>query len=174
MLWARNVMTTSRARATTRKADESPGLRIRAPFVAYGSLFLLGLLATASWQTLGDYAIQWNQRELVRVTSPDRQLDAVFVRRILPFPGPSNALYLIPRGDPLPALGGVFRGSRFHLPPALIWKNQQLLEVRYQTGCVDGFSNLWHSSDFQSGNYYVEVRLEPGSTFTCVASPPGH
>jgi len=52
--------------------------RARLPFIAYASLFLLGLLTAAANETLRDYISQWNQHDLVRATSPDGRVDAVF------------------------------------------------------------------------------------------------
>ena len=52
--------------------------RARLPFIAYASLFLLGLLTAAATETLRDYISQWNQHDLVRTTSPDGRVDAVF------------------------------------------------------------------------------------------------
>ncbi|HYB90282.1 MAG TPA: hypothetical protein VEC38_04475 [Candidatus Binataceae bacterium] len=147
------------------------GSAAKPPFIAYASLFLLGLLAAAAGQTFREYVTQWNQRELARVTSPDQRLDAVFVGPIWRYLGAGSALYVIPKGDPTPGAGGVFRGTRFQSPPELSWKNRQLLEVRYRAGCIDGFSNLWSSSEVGDGEYYVEVRLEPLSAFTCLTNP---
>jgi len=141
------------------------------PFIAYASLFLLGLLTATAAQTFRDYAIEWNQRELVRATSPDRRIDAIFVEPIVKFIGDSEALYLVPKGDPAPASDPVLRGSRFTGLPKLHWSRSQLLEVQYDRGCIAIFSNVWHSGEVEAGRYYVEVRLDPSANFACIISP---
>ena len=139
--------------------------------IAYASLFLLGLLTATAAETFRDYAIEWNQRELVRATSPDRRVDAIFVEPIVKFIGDGEALYLVPRGDPAPASDPLLRGSRFGRPPKLHWSKSQLLEVQYDRGCIGAFSNVWHSGEVEEGRYYVEVRLDPGANFACITSP---
>jgi len=143
----------------------------RPPLIAYASLFLLGLLAATAAETFRDYAIEWNQRELARATSPDRRVDAIFVEPIVKFIGDGEALYLVPRGDPAPASDPLLRGSRFGRPPKLHWSKSQLLEVQYDRGCIGAFSNVWHSGEVEEGRYYVEVRLDPGANFACITSP---
>ncbi len=141
------------------------------PFIAYASLLLLGLLTATAAETFRDYAIEWNQRELVRATSPDRRVDAILVEPIVKYIGNGEALYLVPKGDPAPGSDPVLRGSRFTRPPKLHWSKSQLLEVQYDRGCVAAFSNVWHSGEVEEGRYYVEVRLDPTANFACIVSP---
>ncbi len=141
------------------------------PFIAYASLLLLGLLTATAAETFRDYAIEWNQRELVRATSPDRRVDAILVEPIVKSIGGGEALYLVPIGDPAPASEPVLRGSRLTGPPKLHWSKSQLLEVQYDRGCVAAFSNVWHSGEVEEGRYYVEVRLDPTANFACIVSP---
>ena len=168
-------MATNRASMEKGPGDRAPrrGVPSKPPFIAYASLFLLGLLAAAAGQTLREYIVQWNQKEVVRVTSPDQRLDAVFVEPIWQYFGARSALYIIPKGEPVPGSGSVFSATRFGSPPGLSWKNRQLLGVRYRTGCIEGFSNLWVSSEVGNGEYYVEVRLEPAAAFTCLEDGAG-
>jgi hypothetical protein len=143
-----------------------------APFIAYASLFLLGLLTAAAMETLQDYVTQWSQRELVRVTSTDGRVDAVFAEQSHGPLREVGALYLVPKGDPASPSGALFHGTAFKQPPKLVWRKPQLLEMVYGTGCINGFANVWHSGVVEGGNYYVEVRLSPTRKFACINDQP--
>jgi hypothetical protein len=148
----------------------TPGLikpASRPPAFAYLFLMVLGMLVSGTLKIAHDTLAASNQREVLRVTSPDRRLDAVLVKPIIFASGGRPALYIVPRGEPVPGWGALMRGN-FPVNPALVWAAPQVLEMRYNAGCIEGFSNLWHSYDLDSGNYYVEVRLKPGRQFTCL------
>ena len=115
-----------------------------------------------------DSAVESNQREVLRVTSPDGRLDAVFVRPIFSFLGYGSALYIVLRGESAPGWGPLVRGTAFNEPPKLAWSTPQLLLMQFDRGCVDRFANLWHSYDVDDGKFHVEIRLEPASGFTCL------
>jgi len=146
----------------------------RPPFIAYASLFLLGLLSAAGAATLRDYVRQWNQRELVRVTSTDGRVDAVFAQPVHSWFGKRAALYLVPKGDPVSPSDALLNGTAFTEPPKLVWRKPQLLEMIYGAGCINGFTNVWHSDVIEGGNYFVEVRLEPTRKFVCNAGEPSN
>lgn len=145
----------------------------RPPAIAYVSIFLFGLLVAAAAKTFRDFVIESNHRELLRVTSPDGGVDAVFVRSIIGYFGNASALYLVAKGDAAPAWGPVVRAANMAEVPRLIWKNPQLLEMRFDRGCIKSFSNLWHSTDIEKGRYYVEVKLAPGAQYSCIGPTPG-
>jgi hypothetical protein len=147
------------------------GATQRPPAIAYVSMFLFGLLVAAGAKSLGDFAIEANHREMLRVTSPDGRVDAVFVRPAISYFGDFPALYLVAKGDAAPAWGPLLRVSRFGEPPRLVWKNAQLLEYQFARGCIHSFSNLWHSNDVEHGRYYVEIGLEPATRYSCIAEP---
>lgn len=139
------------------------------PALAYLSLFLLGLMTAAGLRACRDYVSASNQRERMRITSPDRRVDAVLVQRIIGGTQGNLILYLLARGEPVSSYDeAAVAGDRFAQPPALIWKAPHLLEMRYSHGCIRGFSNVWRSEEVINGNYYVEVRLDPGSDFPCI------
>jgi len=131
-------------------------------------MFLLGVILAAGYETVHEYAVAENQRELLRVTSPDGKVDAVFVGPIIRTFGEDSALYLVPKGEPAPSRESVIRGTGFKEPPALMWKQPHLLAMNYSHGCIDDFSNLWHAYDVDDGRYYVEVRLNPTRELTCI------
>jgi hypothetical protein len=149
---------------------ESARKRESPPVFAYVTIFMLGLLTAAGFETLRDSVVAWNQREVIRVTSPDGQIDAVFVEPVHSF-SPDSALYLVPRGEPAPARGPQLRGVDFKEPPGLVWKRSHLLAMNYSHGCIGNFVNLWHSYDVDDGRYYVEVTLSPTVDFPCTGAP---
>jgi hypothetical protein len=140
------------------------------PAIAYLTIFLAGLLAATTINLIHDYIVAANHRELLRVTSPTGSIDAVFVRPIFDYFNAASALYLVPAQESPPAWGAVLRLSGDTDLPRLVWKGPQLLEVQFSGGCVQGFSNLWHSSDVAGGRYYVETRLVPSGSFSCVGN----
>jgi len=137
------------------------------PVFAYVFLMVMGLLVAGIIKTATDSLTASNQREVLRVTSPDRRLDAVFVRPKLSLLGTDAALYIVPRGETAPGWGALVRGD-FRDNPDLAWTAPQLLQLQYGSGCINRFSNLWHSYDIDDGNFYVEVRLKPLGNFTCL------
>lgn len=139
------------------------------PVFAYVSIFVLGLMTSAGIQVVRDLVITTNQRDVARVTSPDGMVDAVFVEPVLRALSDS-ALYLVPKGEPVPARGPQLKGTRFSPLPVLVWKQTHLLQVNYRSGCINGFTNLWHSYDLDEGKYYVELSLNPASEFPCIGS----
>ena len=141
------------------------------PAIAYVSLFLLGLLVAAAAHSLSDFAIECNQRELLRVSSPDGRIDAVFVEPIIKYFGQAGSLYLVPKNEAAPVWGPVADISIIDRMPNLFWREPQLLEIGLERGCLETFSNLWHSNDIESGDYYVEIRLDPAQVFACLNAP---
>ena len=143
------------------------------PPIAYVSMFLMGLLLAATVESTHDLVVESNQREILRQISPDGRVDAVLVRPIIGYSAASPALYIVQKGGIVPAWGAVVQMSRASGLPSLAWKNPQLLEMRFSRGCVESFTNLWHSNDVSSGRFYVEIRLVPTTQFTCLTSDRG-
>jgi hypothetical protein len=139
------------------------------PPIAYISMFLAGLLVAATVKSMHDLVIEWNQREILRRSSPDGSVEAVFVQPIVSYLG-WPALFIIPKDGVVPAWGAVVRMSQTSEVPTLAWRNPQLLEMRFSRGCIEAFTNLWHSNEVSGGHFYVEVRLVPTSQFTCLKS----
>jgi hypothetical protein len=142
------------------------------PLFAYVSIVLLGLLVASAMKTARDFAAECNHRELERVESPDRRLDAVFVCPIFGYFGRSSMLYVVPRGEAPPAWGPVLRLAAVHELPKLVWKNPQLLQIECRDRDIESFSSLWHSYDIEHGNYYVELRLQPREELTSTSGRP--
>lgn len=163
---------TARSKKRLETKPETLRRDTRAPFIAYASLFLLGLLTAAAMETLHDYIRQWNLHELVRVTSADGRVDAVFAQSVHSLFGEGAALYLVPKGDPVSPSDALFHGSAFKDPPKLRWQRPQLLEMAYGAGCISGFTNMWRSDVVEGGNYFIEIRLAPTGKFTCIGDKP--
>ncbi|MGO9449426.1 MAG: hypothetical protein ACLQDV_00045 [Candidatus Binataceae bacterium] len=138
------------------------------PFFAYLVMFLLGIILAAGYETVREYVVALNQRELLRVSSPDGKVDAVFVEPIIRTFGEDSVLNLVPKGDPAPAREPVIEGTNFKALPALVWKQPHLLAMNYGYGCINEFANLWHAHDLEDGRYYVEVLLKPTRELTCI------
>lgn len=139
------------------------------PVFAYISIFVLGILTAAAFAVVRDFIVGANQHEVARATSPDGVVDAVFVRPRFRSIG-DDALYVVPKGEPVPSRGPQLHGSAFKAPPRLEWTRSHLLLVSYARGCIGGFTNTWHSYDLDSGNYYVELVLNPAGDFSCIDS----
>jgi len=142
------------------------------PIFAYVSLFLLGLFVAAGLQNVRDSLMRMNQHEITRISSPDRKLDAVFVTPLVAAFGHGSSVCLVPRGDPVPPWGCVLTGSSFDEPPSLSWQQPRVLSIGFKRGCIDAFSNLWHSNDIDAAGEMVQVRLAQPDGFACVANQP--
>jgi hypothetical protein len=139
------------------------------PVFAYVSIFVLGVLTAAAFAVARDFIVGTSQQEILRVTSPDGAVDAVFVKPRFRSIG-DDAVYIVLKGEPVPSRGPQLRGSVFTPPPQLVWRRSHLLQVDYLHGCISGFTNFWHSYDLENGNYYVELVLNPANDFPCVDS----
>jgi hypothetical protein len=144
-----------------------PRKRSTPPPIAFFSVFVVGLLATVFWRISWEYAVQVNQREIQRVTSPDHLIDAVLVEPKVELITKQSVLYLVARGEPAPSWDGVLQVTRLSEPPTLAWTHDGMLEFRYNRGCVQKFSNIWHSDDVLDGHKYVELRLTPATEMPC-------
>ena len=142
-----------------------------APPIAFFTIFLVGLLTAAGIKAIHDYAIDLNQHEVARVTSPDHQIDAVFVQPKIRLITGESDLYLVPKGEPAPSWGAVLRITKMTEPASVTWTRTGMLEFRYSRGCVQKFSNFWHSDDAVLGGHYVEVRLAPSVELPCTGGP---
>ncbi len=137
------------------------------PPIAFFTMFLVGLLSAAGFEAARDYVRFLDQRETARATSLDRQIDAVFVEPEFRITSSESDLYLVPRGDPAPPWGAVLKVTGLKQPLNLSWTRTGMLEVRYSHGCVQGFTNFWHSDDLVGGHRYVEVRLIAETDLPC-------
>jgi hypothetical protein len=140
------------------------------PPIAFFTIFMVGLLSAAGIKAIRDYATDLNQREIARVTSPDKQIDAVFVQPKVRLITSESDLYLVPKGEPAPSWGPVLQITKVSELPIVSWTPAGMLEFGYRHGCVKKFSNLWHSDDSILGERYVEVRLAPSSEMPCTGS----
>jgi len=137
------------------------------PPIAFFTVFLIGLLTAAGSKAIRDYALELNQRETMRVTSPDRQTDAVFVEPVFKLITGESDLYLVPKGEPAPSWGAVLRITDATEPAKLTWTPSGMVEFAYSEGCVQKFSNFWHSEEGVEGRRYVELRLYPTTELPC-------
>jgi hypothetical protein len=138
------------------------------PPIAFFTVFLVGLLTAAGFKAIREYALDLNQRETVRVTSPDRQVDAVFVEPAFKLITRESKLYLVPNGEPAPSWGAVLRVTDLNEPVKLTWTRSGMVEFTYSRGCVQGFSNFWLSDEIRAS---IELRLDPVTELPCSGDP---
>jgi hypothetical protein len=150
-----------------------PRTRSTPPPIAFFTMFLVGLLTAAGVKAVRDYVVFLDQRETARLTSPDRQVDAVFVQPQIGIT-PSESLYLVPKGDPVPSWDPLLKITGLKQPLNVAWSRSGMLEVRYSRGCVERFANYWHSDDVAGGHRYVELRLIPETELPCGGDTIAH
>ena len=111
--------------------------------------------------------------ELMRVTSPNGQLDAVLVTYIYGPPaggGVDFNVYIVPKGLPVHIKAGreVFSADPM-TGGQLVWKRDHLLEIHYDIADIHGFRNLWGLHELMDTgsrgerDYEVEIQLMPTS-----------
>jgi hypothetical protein len=111
--------------------------------------------------------------ELMRVTSPNGQWDAVLITYIY---GPAagggvdSNVYIVPKGGPVSIKKGNEIFSADPMTGAqLIWKRDHLLEIHYDIAYIHQFRNLWGSYEVEDvgstgeRDYEIEIRLVPAS-----------
>lgn len=102
-----------------------------------------------------------SHEEMMRVTSPDKAVDAVLVRTNA---GATTAfgyeLHLVPTGGKPQRGHEKLRAD--HLTDVTIrWQQPKFLQVQYKEGRIFHFSNFWQSKEVQDFKYVVEIRLMP-------------
>ena len=102
-------------------------------------------------------------KELLRVSSPDSEVDAVLVQTNTDATTSYGyRIYVVPAGSQPKYDTENFRAD--HLEGwTLTWIKPKLLEIKYDEARIFHFSNFWQSTNFKSGSYVVEIRLAPRS-----------
>jgi hypothetical protein len=121
-----------------------------------------------------------SSRELTRVTSPNRQLDAVLVECMYGGAaggGVDSNVYIVRKGAPVyvepnkeifnadPMTGG-----------ELVWRRDHLLEIHYDIAYIHRFRNVWGLYEIENvgstgdRDYEVELRLVPASDSSALTS----
>ena len=101
-------------------------------------------------------------REILRVSSPDRIVDAVLVEsEVGATVATPSLVYIVPSrsrdfDDP------VLRGDKFE-DLKLAWTQPRYLEIAYSRGRIFSFQNFWERKDVDDFSYKVEIRLKPTS-----------
>jgi hypothetical protein len=121
------------------------------------------------------------QVEETRITSPDCRFDAVITRESIggSLGGIYWSLFIIPKGAAVPKdekksllYAAALRDEKLN------WKQNHLLEVRYDIAHIEEFRNLWGSNEvedrgWRTGDYLIEVRLVPSSDFSFLTPDGG-
>lgn len=111
--------------------------------------------------------------ELMRVTSPNGQLDAVLVTYIYGGAvggGVDSNVYIVPKGGPIHIKAGreVFSADPM-TGGQLVWKREHLLEIHYDIANIHSFRNVWGLYEVEDvgstgeHDFEVEIRLMPAS-----------
>lgn len=126
----------------------------------YGAIAIVWLVCITSCGS------QPERREMQRVTSPDKRVDAVLVQRGT---GATTAtpmeLYLVSSGLDWRKESPLLRGDKFD-GFKIIWKHSRFLEIHYKKGRIFTFTSFWNSSQIQQFQYIVELRLVPEGVST--------
>ena len=150
--------------------------------IAICLVLTVGILAGCDDRAVPDPSVFSTSAELMRVSSPNGQLDAVLVRD--PYGaaaggGVDSNVYIVRKAAPIhmktshpffqadPMTGGI-----------LVWKRNHLLEIHYTTAHIHQFRNLWGLHEVEDTgsvgerDYDVEIQLVPTSD-SSVLSPDG-
>lgn len=101
--------------------------------------------------------------EIQRVKSPDGKVEAVHVRgNCGATTAYSEQIYIVTTGGKLPAEKEFSKFVADHADGLeMAWREQKVLEVRYNKARIFKFSNFWGSNDVENFEYVVEIRLAP-------------
>lgn len=113
------------------------------------------------------------REEMFRVTSPDRRVDAVWVRDSGggATVGFSYKLFIVPTG------GQPKRGTERLVAEdvnnlKMMWREAKRLEISYDEARIFSFLNYWYDRDLDDYRYVVEIRLLPQKA-SQLANPRG-
>jgi hypothetical protein len=120
--------------------------------------------------------------EQSRVTSPNGQLDAVFLQDFYGGAvggGVDSEVYIVRKGAPvkLDAAYTILQADPF-TKAKLVWKQDHLLQIYYDVAHIERFRNLWGLHEVENvgstgeRDFDVEIRLEPLGDFS-VLTPNG-
>ena len=120
--------------------------------------------------------------EVMRVTSPNGQLDAVLVTYEYGGAaggGVNSNVYIVLKGTPVRIKSGhpVFSADPM-TGGNLVWKGDYFLDIHYDVADIHYFRNDWGLYEVEKvgstgeGNYEVEIRLVPASV-TSLLTPTG-
>jgi hypothetical protein len=118
-------------------------------------LFILALIFSAGCN------VRIPAKEVHRVVSPDKLVDAVVVARetdatvLTP-----TELYIVATGRDWSKETPVLKGDNFS-EMNISWQEPKYLEISYKKARVFNFTNFWNSSAVQDYRYVVELRLSP-------------
>jgi len=101
--------------------------------------------------------------EIQRVKSPDGKVEAVNVQSNCgATTAYSEQVYIVPMGGKFPTEGKFAQFIADHTDGLeIVWREQKVLEVRYNKARIFKFSNFWESKDVENFEYVVEIRLNP-------------
>jgi hypothetical protein len=127
---------------------------------------LIGAIDMYLWITLTYLTTSTiHSREVVRVTSPDRKVDAVVVKvegGLSTTNDPYN-LYIVPTGGKVAGRRASLNGLNM-TDLKFFWKKPKSLAIEYKDGVIEHFEDSWSSNQVESGRYVVELRLLHSST----------
>ena len=100
-------------------------------------------------------------KELLRISSPDAKVDAVLMRGDCGATTPySYGVYIIPKGEKIKKSYLIFSADHVE-GESVQWIAPKLLEIKYRQARIFEFTNFWQSRDVDNFNYVVEIREIP-------------
>ncbi len=120
--------------------------------------------------------------EQSRVTSPNGQLDAVFVQDFYGGAvggGVDSEVYIVRKGAPVkPDTAHAILLADPFTKAKLVWEQDHVLQIHYDVAHITRFRNLWGLHEIENvgstgeRDFDVEIRLEPLSEFS-ILTPDG-
>jgi hypothetical protein len=115
-----------------------------------------------------------NSTEAMRVSSPDRKLDAVLVQDTSggALGGVFWYVYVVPKGEAVPkdAARRLFFANDL-TKGIIVWNKPHLVEVYYDKASITQFRNI--STKGENGVEYTELRLAPSSEYSLLTPTGG-
>jgi hypothetical protein len=127
------------------------------------------------------HSVESQSDEVMRVSSPDGRIDAVAIYESYDgaIGGFEWRVYLVTKGKKVTKeLKPLFVASTL-AGEKLKWRQDHLLEIKYDLAHIESFRNLWGLSEVENvgstgeRDYYVEVRLAPSTPDFSILTPDG-
>jgi hypothetical protein len=128
----------------------------------YAAAFLAGFCVPWATPQLSKVAMRQVTHEVMRVTSPDMQEDAVLLKtRAGLLQGLSTYdVFIVPHHASVAGNRSVLSATDVQRA-ALEWRGVRTLEIAYQQARIDQFRSYWPDSATASRRPAVEIRLAP-------------
>jgi len=132
-------------------------MEMNARAICFTCLITIGLAMLPSCEMLSN--IFCDKKELLRLASPDKKVEAILVR--IACGGATTSydfrLSIVPLGKEPKRSDTVFLAEKLE-GESIQWIAPKVLEIRYEKARILNFRNFWYSKDVENFEYIVEVR----------------